>query len=144
MNEDITAAGGNLAEGLGEEGDEDAQEVQKLEREIEEVLRNRISTAEGLRHKSGADAYLNHSAAAHTIINISKGGGNAEHSLKMSGGEPRQQSAGTVMGGGGKRNLMSAAYRHRQNVAQAAGQDETNEFPDDIYEDEESSGDEMN
>lgn len=32
--------------------EENAAEVQKLEREIEEVLRNRISTAEGMgRHK---------------------------------------------------------------------------------------------
>lgn len=29
-------------------GEVDATEVQKLEREIEEVLRNRISTADGL------------------------------------------------------------------------------------------------
>lgn len=106
MNEDVA---GDIGEALGEDAEE-AQEVQILEKEIEEVLRNRISTAEGLRSKGAAAAgHLNLSSAAHTIVNISKG---ADNSLKVDGGV-RQQSAGTVMGNGGKRNLMSAAYRHR-------------------------------
>lgn len=80
MNEDVQ---GDIGEGIGEDAEE-AQEVQILEREIEEVLRNRISTAEGLRPKGGAaGGHLNLSSAAHTIVNITKGG---ENSLKVDGG----------------------------------------------------------
>lgn len=60
--------------------------------------------------------------------------------MKLSGNYSRGDSAGTAIGG--KRNLMSAAYRHRQNIAANNGgpyADETNEVADDIYEDEESS-----
>ena len=52
----------------------DAMEVQKLEREIEEVLRNRISTADGLER----GRYHNNDQA-NSIINISKG----DNSMKM-------------------------------------------------------------
>ena len=91
--------------------------MERLEKEIEEVLKNRISTAEpGGRYRPDT----------HQIINIGQKvsgltAGNA-HSMRL-------QSAA-----GGKRNLMSAAYKHK-------GGEETNNdgFNDDIYEDEESS-----
>ena len=84
---------------------EDA-DVDKLEKEIEEVLKNRTGVADITGKFSNG------------IINISKGDND------------RQKSAVD-----GKRNLMSAAYR--QNKI-----DNTADMGEDIYEDEESSGEE--
>lgn len=69
------------------------EDVEKLEKEIEEVLKNRMdggdSSMGGMKYNQG-------------IINISNK-------------DPRAYSASTQVNGAGRRNLMSAAYRKNQN-----------------------------
>ena len=80
-------------------------DVERLEKDIEDILKNRSATAND----------------SQGIVNISH----------------RNKSAGM-----GKRNLMSAAYRHQKY---ADDQMTNGEYVDDgdIYEDQEDSGDDM-